>query len=59
MIQTKDYFSDAIVDYLQEESKFLPTKIEMNHFRESIEKLQDDLSRLEAKTNQTSPKYVK
>jgi ubiquinone biosynthesis protein UbiJ len=38
-----------VVEYLQEEGRDLPTRVEVDEFLEGVDRLRDDTERLEAK----------
>lgn len=43
---------DSVADYLKEESKILPTPVEVNHFMNQVDILRADVDRLEARLYQ-------
>jgi ubiquinone biosynthesis protein UbiJ len=42
-------FTGSVVEYLQEEGRDLPTRVEVDEFLEGVDRLRDDTERLEAK----------
>jgi len=42
-------FTGSVVEYLQEEGRDLPTRIEVDEFLEGVDRLRDDAERLEAR----------
>ncbi len=47
--QARDTMRRNLSEYLQEESRALPTRYEVEEFRESVEALRDDAARLDAR----------
>jgi len=42
-------FTGSVVEYLQEEGRDLPTRVEVDEFLEGVDRLRDDTERLEAR----------
>jgi len=47
--ETKDTLVEDVADYVKEETKLLPTRVETNRFFDDVSTLRDDVERLETK----------
>ena len=47
--KTAGSFTGSVVEYLQEEDRDLPTRVEVDEFLESVDQLRDASERLEAR----------